>query len=326
MTRSRVLLLSLGVLLLGPLPCAIGTPGGEREGPAACLRSHACPAGDHQYAWNGLICASAAHALPDIDTLVVRLAGAEWFCHSDRIYPWHRRIVATTFWVGEIVDAKLSDGSQICSAYDRDWAYHYSGVDAGTVPLGSAACPGSIRGGCDGVEGARGSCETQARSAANGYFPTELTPRENPFYLDLPFDDVNDPTAFGERCQVIPWSYEPRFAGHCTDRDFSYMKNHWVRIVGPNGRTCYGQIEDAGPSHDHLYHDALYVFGTTNARPIQGQFNDTGMDVSPALNGCLGFAALNGDHDEISWQFVDPGQVPPGPWRRIVTTRQVFAP
>jgi hypothetical protein len=104
------------------------------------------------------------------------------------------------------------------------------------------------------------------------------------------------------------------------------MKNHWVRIVGPNGKTCYGQVEDAGPSHGSLYHDAVYVFGTTNARPIQGRFNDAGMDVSPALNGCLGFAALNGDHDHVSWQFVDRDRVPPGPWSRIVTTRQVYNP
>jgi hypothetical protein len=294
--------------------------------PAGCGTAGACPATAHQYVWHGLICATVPHAYAGIDTIEVRLGATSWLCHSSRTLPWHRAIVATTFWVGEVVDGALSDGSQVCSAYDRDWAYHWSGVDDGTVSATTRACSGSIIGGCDGVTEANGVCSTQARTAANGYFPTRAHPRENPFYADLPFDDVNDPVAFAERCQVIPWAYAPGFAGHCTDRQFSYMKNHWLRIVGPDGRTCYGQIEDAGPSHGHLYHDALYVFGAIDARPLQGGYNDTGIDVSPALNGCLGFAALDGDHDHVSWQFVAATSVPAGPWRRLITTRQVFAP
>jgi hypothetical protein len=143
-------------------------------------------------------------------------------------------------------------------------------------------------------------------------------PQENPFYLDLPFDDVNDSTAFKERCQVIPWAAG---SSQCSNSNYSYMKNHWVQITGPNGHTCYGQVEDAGPSHGSLYHDADYVFGSNNAQPVQGQFNNAGLDVSPALNGCLGFKELNGDTDKVSWHFVD--SPPAGPWTRIITTRQV---
>jgi hypothetical protein len=29
-------------------------------------------------------------------------------------------------------------------------------------------------------------CQTEARTSTNDYFPSQLTPRENPFYLDLP--------------------------------------------------------------------------------------------------------------------------------------------
>lgn len=240
-------------------------------------------------------------------------------------YPWHTNIVSTTFWVGEIFNANLADGSQVCSTYDSNWAYHWSGVNAGTVPSGAAGCAGAIVGGCDGVPGANNACATEKRTAANGYFPTSplVHPKENPFYLDLPYDDVNDATAFKERCSVIPWANQAPYAGHCTDGSFSYMKNRWVRIVGPNGATCYGQIEDAGPSHDNLYHDKAYVFGSTDARPVQGQFNNAGMDVSPALNGCLGFKELDGQNDKVSWQFVDDKDVPAGPWKTIVTTRQV---
>jgi len=236
----------------------------------------------------------------------------------------HTNIVSTTFWVGEIFNANLADGSQVCSTYDSQWAYHWSGVNNGKVPAGAAGCAGSIVGGCDGVPGASNACQTEKRTATNGYYPTSplVHPKENPFYLDLPFDDLNDPIAFAQRCQVIPWANDPGFAGHCQDAGFSYMKNHWVKILGPNGNVCYGQVEDAGPSHGSLYHDAAYVFGTNDARPIQGQFNDAGMDVSPALNGCLGFAELDGQNDRVSWSFVDEAAVPPGPWKTLVTTSQ----
>jgi hypothetical protein len=237
-------------------------------------------------------------------------------------YPLHTNIVSTTFWVGEIFNASIADGSQVCSTYDSQWAFHWSGgLNLGTDP--STDCAGAPIGGCDGQPSGSGStfkCATEARDASNGYFPKNpnVHPAENPFYLDLPFDDVNDPIAFKERCQVIPWA-----AGstQCTNQNYSFMKNHWVAIVGPNGHTCYGQIEDAGPSHGTLYHDAAYVFGSNNAQPIQGQFNNAGMDVSPALNGCLGFAELNGDNDHVSWRFVDSPHA--GPWTKIVTTRQV---
>ena len=226
--------------------------------------------------------------------------------------------------MGETFSASLADGSQACSTYDSQWAYHWSGINTGTLPPDAAGCAGAIIGGCDGLSGPNHSCSTEPRVAANGFFPSKVTPRENPFYVDVPFDDVNDRVGFAQRCKVIPWAYAPGFAGHCADQNFSYMKNRWVRIVGPNGKTCYGQVEDAGPSHGSLYHDAAYVFGTGNARPVQGEFNNAGMDVSPALNGCLGFAALDGDNDRVSWQFVDAGKVPPGPWRRVVTTRPLF--
>ena len=244
---------------------------------------------------------------------------------AGRVYPWHNGIVSTTFWVGELYDKNLADGSQVCSTYDSLWAYHWSGVDAGKVPDDAAGCAGSIVGGCDGIPGENGQCSTEARRPDNGYWPTSphVKPRENPFYLDVPFDDLNDSTAFKQRCKVVPWANDPGYAGHCTDQRFSYMKNAWLRIVGPSGRECFGQVEDAGPSSGKLYHDAAYVFGSDDRRPAHKGFNNAGMDVSPALNGCLGFADLDGQDDRVRWQFVDPGNVPPGPWTRVITTSPV---
>lgn len=208
-------------------------------------------------------------------------------------YPWHNRIVATTFWVGEIFSSG-PNGSQVISTYDDKWLQHY--------------------GGCDGVV-VRGACRTERRTAANGYFPRHMKPKQNPFYLDLPYDDVNDRIGAANRARVIPWAHYPRYRAILRNPNRSLMKNHWVKIQKGN-RVCYGQIEDAGPGQ---YHDAAYVFGT--ARPRNRLYNGAGMDVSPALNGCLGFAELNGDTDVVRWRFVNSRSVPPGPWTRIVTRR-----
>lgn len=238
----------------------------------------------------------------------------------DRDYPWHTRIVATTFWVGEIFRSDLADGSQVCSTYDRNWAFRWSGVNKGRVPRDAAGCAGSIYGGCDGITNRAGTrCRTERRTRANGFFPTRIRPRENPFYLDLPYDDLNDRIGFRRRCDVVPWAQDRRYRGHCRDRSFSYMKNRWVEIEGPNGRRCYGQIQDAGPSHGRLYHDAAYVFGSRDRRPRQRKFNNAGMDVSPALNGCLGFRDLDGQRDRVDWRFIEARDVPAGPWRRVIT-------
>lgn len=211
-----------------------------------------------------------------------------------RAYPVHTRIVATTFWIGELFDPTASDGSQVVSTYDSRWLQRY--------------------GGCDGTVSS-GICETERRTAANGFFPTRMTPRQNPFYLDLPFDDLNDAKAVARRGSVVPWAGDRGFAGRAKDRGFSYMKNRWVAISRA-GRTCYGQIEDAGPGQ---YDDYLYVFGHVDRRPANRRFNGAGMDVSPALNGCLGFSELNGQNDVVDWRFVDDVGVPPGPWKKRVT-------
>ena len=240
-----------------------------------------------------------------------------------RAYPAHTGIVSTTFWVGEIFNATAADGSQVCSTYDSQWALHWSGISNGSKAGSGTDCAGAPLGGCDGVPSGTGSafkCATERRSSANGYFPTSVpTPKENPFYLDLPFDDLNDSTAFGQRATVVPWANDPGFAGNAANGSFSYMKNRWVKLT-KGSATCYAQIEDAGPGQ---YHDVNYVFGAGDARPASRQFNGAGMDVSPAVNGCLGFAELDGQSDVVGWSFIDAAAVPAGPWAQVVTVSQV---
>lgn len=216
----------------------------------------------------------------------------------DRQYPWHTDIVATVFWVGEVFDPYAIDGSQMVSTYDSQWFNNY--------------------GGCDGVA-AGGSCQTEPRDSGNGFFPRNMAPRQNPFYLDVPFDDVNNAGAFGRRGQVIPWANDPGYAGRAQDPGFSFMKNRWVQMQ-KGGAVCFGQIQDAGPGE---YNDAAYVFGGDNRRPANSRFNGAGMDVSPALAGCLGFESINGLQDRLNWRFVEEKDVPAGPWKRIVTTSPV---
>jgi len=212
-------------------------------------------------------------------------------------YPLHTDIQATTFWVGEILDPDASDGSQVISTYDSQWLDSY--------------------GGCDGVW-IDDSCETEERSAENDYFPSSMEPLQNPFYLDLPFDDVNNNKAFDMRDDVVPWAAESPYAENSGDPDFSYMKNRWVEI-SRDDLTCYGQIQDAGPA---VYNDYRYVFGDNDQRPESTRWNSAGLDVSPALNACLEFDDLDMTQ-AVDWRFINEEDVPDGPWTRIVTTSGV---
>jgi len=268
------------------------TPRGRGKAAAGALDA---PAAAPSPPWLQLAIAGSAILLAGVAILVILMSvpGGPWGPARGRDYPWHTGIVATTFWVGEEFDPSSPDGSQVVSAYDPRWMAHY--------------------GGCDGaIEG--GACVTERRSADNGFFPLHMTPKQNPFYLDLPFDDVNDRAAFLSRGTVIPWAADLS-PDVVADPDVSLMKNRWVRIRA-NGQTCYGQIEDAGPG---TYDDAAYVFGSDDVRPASRRYNNAGMDVSPALNGCLRFSELDGQDDRVDWQFVDAVDVPPGPWMRIVT-------
>lgn len=275
-----VLLVAAGIVVAVLQPA--GAPGPASEGPVR--RSPTASA-------------TTATAAPTPTPTPARTPSAPPAPPVSSPYPWHTGIVATTFWVGEIFDPDAPDGSQVVSTYDSDWLGSY--------------------GGCDGVV-VDGDCRTEERVPSNGYFPLHMTPRQNPFYLDLPFDDVNDPGAFARRGSVIPWASSVPPA-QLRDDGVSLMKNRWVELR-KDGRTCFGQIEDAGPGE---YDDAAYVFGTDDARPRNQRYNGAGMDVSPALNGCLGFSELNGEDDRVDWRFVEASQVPDGPWRRLVTTSGV---
>ena len=154
---------------------------------------------------------------------------------TGRTYPIHTNIVATMFWVGEQFQ-DTADGSQVCSAYDSEWQYSFFRLRTGTNT--TEGCNGAPTGGCDAkLTNASGKCSSpnataSLRTPANNYTAPAGSPAiyENPFYLDLPYDDYNSSTAdettgYSRRCTDIPWANDPGYAGKCTNRSFSYMKN-----------------------------------------------------------------------------------------------------
>ena len=77
---------------------------------------------------------------------------------SGLCYPWKLAIVSTVFWVGETG----SGPANTHSAWEQDWVGRYGGVD-------------------DPVR-------------RKGYEPAGFRPHENPFYVALPYCDMEDGT------------------------------------------------------------------------------------------------------------------------------------
>jgi hypothetical protein len=183
-------------------------------------------------------------------------------------YTWKLRIATTVFWIGE--QASTSNPvSNEKSAWDSSWISSYGGTD---TPIS----------------------EERLKFA-----PASFIPRQNPFYVALPYNDVDDHHTKPEAAQVIPW-YQNSFM-----RDGqSVCKGRWVEIRHGN-KVCYAQWEDVGPFQtDHWQ----YVFGDERPRPNGNR--DAGLDVSPAVRDYLGLDNI----DFCDWKFVDFNHVLSGPW------------
>jgi hypothetical protein len=181
---------------------------------------------------------------------------------------WKENIIATTFWIGE--PARSGSPSNTHSAWDSGWMAHYGGEDSPTRRV--------------------------------DFWPTRLTPRQNPFYIALPYSDVSNGHTKPEAAQIIPW-----FKSSFSQNGRSILKDRWVAIRR-GARVCYAQWEDAGPFRtDHWQ----YVFG--NERPLSNQNHDAGIDLSPAVRDFLNIGGM----DSVDWKFVEFSNVPAGPWTRL---------
>jgi len=183
--------------------------------------------------------------------------------------PWKQNIVTTIFWVGEPAGPNNPVPNDK-SSWNLNWTVSYGGFDP------------------------------PATSNRRNYIPVAFIPRQNPFYVALPYNDVTNGQFKPEAPLIIPW-----FRQAYTSPGQSVCKDHWIAIRKGN-RICYAQWEDCGPFRtDHFQ----YVFG--NERPKPNANDGAGLDVSPAVRDYLGLQPK----DVTDWQFVGVRDIPQGPWR-----------
>lgn len=183
-------------------------------------------------------------------------------------YPWKKNIMTTIFWVGERA-TRNNPVPNNKSSWDSKWMSSYGGYD----------CPKN----------------------RIGYRPSGFIPKENPFYVALPYNDVGQKGTKPEAPKVIPW-----FDREFEENGKSVVKGRWLAIHY-KGRVCYAQWEDVGPYRtDHWQ----YVFG--RERPSPNRNGGAGLDVSPAVRDYLGMSG----NDLTDWKFVEVYEVPNGPWTK----------
>lgn len=183
-------------------------------------------------------------------------------------HPWRRDIMTTVFWIGE----KATPNNPVPndkSSWDVDWAKNYGGYD---------------------------NLDPRER---RGYLPVGFTPRQNPFYIALPYNDVSRGQTKPEARVVIPW-----FQADFVRGGKSVCEGRWVAIHY-RGRIGFAQWEDVGPFRtDHWE----YVFG--DERPSPNRNEGAGLDISPAVRDFLGMKT----NDYVDWRFVEDEEVGRGPW------------
>ena len=178
--------------------------------------------------------------------------------------------ITTVFWVGEPSNAENNFIPNHQSYWDKDWQASYGGVD-----------------------------DPEHR---NGHWPAGFRPKENPFYVALPYGEFTDADLLKISARRIPW-YRSGVS--------PLLKNRWVEIRR-NGLSCFAQWQDVGPCGED---DFDFVFGDA-IMPLNVFDTRAGLDVSPAVWHYLGMR----DNDLTGWRFVAEADVPEGPWTETVTT------
>jgi len=178
---------------------------------------------------------------------------------------WRKNIFTTIFWIGEKPTPKNPVPNDK-SSWDTKWMINYGGYD----------CPKN----------------------RDGFLPKNFSPKLNPFYIALPYNDIDKRGTKPEAPKIIPW-----FTQTFRKNGKSVVKGQWIAIHY-KGRICYAQWEDTGPFKTN---DWPYVF--LGKRP-QAR---AGLDISPAVRDYLGLKT----NDYTDWKFVHASEVPRGPWSKF---------
>jgi len=185
-------------------------------------------------------------------------------------YQWKRDIVATIFWIGED-PTENNPTPNNKSSWDQKWEQNYGGYD------------------------------DPDRSNRTYFRPKSFVPGLNPFYVALPFNDIQGGKAHRDGAEdYIPW-YDEVFVA----KNKTVLKGRWI-AVRYGTKICYAQWEDVGPFETD---DQEYVFGDKRPRTVQN--NGAGLDVSPAVRDFLSLRSGG----KCDWRFVELEEVPTGPWR-----------
>jgi len=196
---------------------------------------------------------------------------------SGMTYPWKLHVTCTIFWIGE-APAGRNTTPNYKSSWDQQWSSNFGGYDD---PEPS---------------------NRVANFSSGDFRPKNFTPKLNPFYVALPYNDVQ---GWGqhkpEASRVIPW-----FARMNPEPGKTVCKGRWIQIYN-GSRSCYGQWEDCGP---WVTDDWEFVFG--NKPPKTTENGSAGIDLSPAIRDYLGLRS----GQKVHWRFVESSQVPYGPWKK----------
>jgi len=184
--------------------------------------------------------------------------------------PSHKDVLTTIFWVGERAKPKSGSASNLDSAWDMRWKENFGGLDSPVY--------------------------------RNGYFPASFRPKQNPFYIALPFNDISNPE-YLEVCPILQY-FKFKKASRA-----SVCKNRWIEIVY-NEKSCFAQWQDVGPIFTNDYD---YVF--CGQEPRAHSRDMAGLDISPAVRDYLEMKSTC----RTTWRFVDESEVTEGPWKVIVT-------
>jgi hypothetical protein len=206
---------------------------------------------------------------------------------SAQLYPWRQNITATVFWIGE-QPTQNNPTPNHKSSWDQAWAINYGGYD-------------------DPDPAAR-----IADHRSGEFRPKKFTPRLNPFYIALPYNDVAGWSRHKpEASRVIPW-----FRRMNPKPGKTVLKGKWVQIYH-GGKSCYAQWEDCGP---WVTDDYNYVFG--NSRPKNRSNKGAAIDISPSVRDYLDLKS----GEKCHWRFVEDAQVPYGPWKKYGQHQPAVAP